>query len=133
MKRALLAATAYFLALFVLGFVLGTVRVTVVAPRLGALAATAAEVPIMLAAALFASRWAVRRWRVPGEVRVRLAMAVWFLTLLVSFETLLGIILFGRSPADQMAAFATPAGSLGLAAQAVAAGMLLWVDHGQAE
>lgn len=133
MKRALVAATAYFLALFALGFVLGTVRVTVVAPRLGALAATAAEVPLMLAAALFASKWAVRRWRVPGEIRVRLAMAVWFLALLVAFETLLGIILFGRSPVEQMAAFATPPGLLGVAAQVAAAGMLLWVGRGQAE
>jgi len=129
MKRALIAATVYFLALFSLGFVLGTIRVTLVAPRLGELTATAAEVPLMLAAGRFASRWAVRRWRVPVATRVRLAMALWFLALLVLFETILGLALFGRTLAEQAAAFATPAGSLGLAAQIVAATMPLWVGR----
>jgi hypothetical protein len=45
---ALIAATVYFLALFAIGFAFGTVRVLVVEPRLGALAATASEVPLML-------------------------------------------------------------------------------------
>ena len=35
LKRALVAATAYFLALFALGFVLGTIRVIFVAPFFG--------------------------------------------------------------------------------------------------
>ena len=127
MKRALIAATVYFLALFSLGFVLGTIRTLFVAPRIGVLAATAAEVPVMLAAGLFASRWAVRRWHVPGETRVRLAMTLWFLALLMIFEALLGLALFGRTLAEQVAAFATPAGSLGLAAQIIAASMPLWI------
>ena len=127
MKRALIAATVYFLALFSLGFVLGTIRTMVVAPRIGALAATAAEVPVMLAAGLLASRWAVRHWHVPSETRVRLAMVLWFLALLMVFEALLGLTLFGRTLAEQVAAFATPAGSLGLAAQVIAASMPLWV------
>ena len=127
MKRALIAATVYFLALFSLGFVLGTVRTLFVAPRIGVLAATAAEVPVMLVAAVFASRWAVRRWRVPGVTRVRLAMALWFVALLAVFETIFGLALFGRTPAEQLAALATPAGLLGLTAQVVAATMPLWV------
>jgi len=131
MKRALIAATVYFLALFSLGFVLGTIRVMVVAPRLGDLPATAAEVPIMLAASLFASRWAVRRWQVSSATHARLAMTVWFLGLLLAFETLLGLALFGRTLAQQVAAFAAPAGLLGLAAQVIAAGMPLWVGRGR--
>ena len=54
MIRALIAGTAFFLALFALGFVLGTLRVVFVAPRFGELAATFAEVPVMLIAAFFA-------------------------------------------------------------------------------
>ena len=65
MKHALIAGTAYFLALFALGFVLGTIRVIYVAPRFGQFAATFAEVPVMLVAALFACRWTVGHWQVP--------------------------------------------------------------------
>jgi hypothetical protein len=120
-KRALLVASAYFLALFTLGFVLGTIRVLFIAPRFGPLAATAAEVPIMLIAAFWACRWSMRRWRVPSAITTRLAMALWFLVLLFVFETLLGAALFGRTMIEQWAALATPAGLIGLAAQVIAA------------
>lgn len=133
MKRALVAATVYFVLLFALGFILGTIRVVVLVPRVGPLAATAAEAPIMLMVAVFACRWVVRRWQVPGETEVRLAMATAFFVLLLTFEAALGLILFGRTPAAQVAAFATPAGLLGLATQLVAALMPLWIRRGQAE
>lgn len=121
MKRALIASTAFFLMLFALGFVLGTARVVLVAPRLGQLAATFAEVPVMLIAAFFACRWAIRHWQVPRPIAIRWAMVLWFLALLFTFETLLGWALFGRTAADQWAALATPAGLLGLSAQFAAA------------
>lgn len=121
MKRALIAGTAFFLALFALGFVLGTIRVVFVAPRFGQLAATFAEVPLMVIAAFFACRWAVRHWQVPRTVAIRWAMVLWFLALLFTFETLLGAALFGRTGADQWAALATPAGLLGVSAQIISA------------
>ena len=121
MKRALVAGTAYFLALFVLGFVLGAIRVIFVVPRFGQLAATFAEVPVMLAAALFTCRWAIARWQVPCSRATRWAMALWFLALLFAFETLLGAALFGRTATEQWAALAAPAGLLGLSAQIIAA------------
>ena len=121
MKRALLAASVYFLALFTLGFALGTIRVLVIAPRFGVLAGTIAEVPIMLVTAFWACRWLIRRWRVPSASVTRWAMTVWFLVLLFVFETILGAALFGRTMVQQWAALATSAGLLGLAAQIVAA------------
>lgn len=121
MKRALLAASVYFLALFSLGFALGTIRVVVIAPRFGPLVATVAEVPLMLVAAFWACRWIVRRSRVPSESITRWAMTIWFLVLLFVFETVLGAALFGRTMVQQFAALATSAGLLGLAAQIVAA------------
>lgn len=120
MKRAVIAGVIYFLTLFALGFGLGTIRVLFVAPRLGELGATAAEVPVMLTAGFFACRWAIRRWQVSPTISIRWAMALCFLTLLL-FETLLGLMLFGRTLAQQWAALATPAGVLGLCAQVVAA------------
>ena len=121
MKRALLAASVFFLALFSLGFALGTIRVLFIAPRFGPLAATAAEVPIMLIAAFWACRWSIRHWRVPSAITTRLAMALWFLVLLFVFETVLGAALFGRTMTEQWSALATPAGLIGLAAQVIAA------------
>ena len=130
MKRALTAATAYFLALFALGFVLGTIRVLFAAPRIGVLGATLTEVPLMLIAAFFMCRWAVGRWQVPPALSERTAMALWFLVLLAAFETLVGVALFGRTLAGTWAGLATPAGLVGLTGQAIAALLPLYVGRG---
>jgi hypothetical protein len=132
MKRALTAGTVYFLILFALGFVLGTLRVTVVVPRLGAFAATMAEVPVMLAAAYFTCRWMIRHWNVPPTLSIRLTMMAWFLLLLFLFETLLGTMLFGRTLNTQVAALVTPAGMLGLSAQMIAAFLPVFVGRDEA-
>jgi hypothetical protein len=129
MKRALSAATVYFLALFALGFVLGTIRALFVAPSIGVLHGTLLEVPIMLAAAFFLSRWAVGRWQVPPTLSARWAMALWFLVLLALFETLVGVALFGRTLAGTWAGLATSAGLIGLTAQIIAAMMPLFVGR----
>jgi hypothetical protein len=105
----------------VLGFVLGTIRVLFVAPRIGVLDATLMEVPLMLIAAFFICRWAVGRWHVPPGLATRGAMALWFLVLLALFETLVGVALFGRTLAGTWSGLATLAGLIGLTAQAVAA------------
>jgi hypothetical protein len=127
MKRAMIAATVYFLMLFALGFALGTIRVLAVAPRFGELAATLTEVPLMLTVAYFACRWAIARWHVPRDPAARWAMVLWFLILLFLFETLLGAMLFGRPATEQWAALATPTGLLGLSAQIIAALLPLFV------
>ncbi len=121
MKHALIASTAYFTILFALGFVLGTLRVTVVAPQFGPLIAVAAELPMMLMAAFFICRWTIRHWQVPSSWAARWAAVIWFLALLFTFEMLLGMLLFGRMPSEQFAALATSEGLLGLFAQLVAA------------
>jgi hypothetical protein len=121
MKRALTAATVYFLMLFALGFALGTIRVLLVAPQIGVLGATLMEVPLMLIAAFLMCLWTVGRWHVPPGLATRGAMTLWFLVLLVLFETLVGVALFGRTLAGTWAGLATPAGLIGLTAQAIAA------------
>jgi hypothetical protein len=123
------AATIYFLALFALGFVLGTIRVLLVAPQIGELGATLVEVPVMLGAAFFLCRWVVRSWRLSPDLVARGAMVVWFLALLVLFETLLGIGLFGRTLGEIWSGLATPAGLVGLAAQLIAALLPLFVGR----
>ncbi len=129
MHRALLAGTAYFVSLFALGFALGAVRVLLLAPNIGPFAATLIEAPLMLIAAWFLCRWAIRGWRAPGSYAARWAMALWFFALLAAFETALGAALFGRSPAQQLADLLTPAGLLGLTLQLIAALLPLFVDR----
>jgi hypothetical protein len=131
MKRAMIAATVYFLMLFALGFALGAIRVLAVTPRIGELAATLTEVPLMLTAAFFASRWTITRWRVPRDPAARWAMVFWFLILLFLFETLLGAMLFGRAMAEQGAGLATPAGLVGISAQIIAALLPVFVRQGE--
>ena len=131
MKRALTSASAYVLTLFALGFVLGTIRVLFVVPHIGELAATIAEVPVMLTAAYFTCRWAIRRWQVPSTIAIRLAMVLWFLALLFVFETLLGATLFGRSVAEQWTALGSPAGLVGISTQIIAALLPLFVSKGE--
>jgi hypothetical protein len=129
MKRFLCAATVYFLMLFALGFVLGTVRVLFVAPRIGVLGATLVEVPLMLIAAFFACRWAISRWKVPSTLSARGTMALLFLVLLALFETLVGVALFGRTLAGTWSGLATPAELIGLIAQAIAALLPIFVGR----
>ncbi|WP_439533891.1 hypothetical protein [Polymorphobacter sp.] len=130
MKNALIAASVYFIALFALGFGLGTLRVLLVTPLVGPLAATSLELLIMLAAAYALCRRVIARWQVTGSTTLRAAMALWFLILLFAGEALLGAALFGRSPAQQWrAALGTPAGLLGLLAQIIVAGLPLGVGR----
>ena len=129
LRRALTAATAYFLALFALGFILGTVRVMIMVPRFGVLASTIAEVPFMITAGYFICRWAIHNWHVSRASAFRWAMAIWFLVMLIAFETLLGVLLFGRSASAQWIVLATPAGLIGLSAQVIAALFPLFVGR----
>ena len=100
-----------------------------VMPRFGPLAATCAEVPVMLTAAYFICRWAIDRWQIPRTPAIRCAMVLWFLALLLVFETLLGVTFFARSVPEQWAALATSAGLIGLSAQIVSALLPLFVGQ----
>jgi hypothetical protein len=117
MPAALIAGVLYFAIVFAVGFALGTLRVTTLAPRLGELAAVAVEVPAMLVASWLASAWLVRGFRVPRTSVARLAMGGIALAVLVAAEWALGLVLFGRTAGEQIAAWTTPPGLLGLAAQ----------------
>jgi len=56
-------AALYFALVFGAGFVFGTLRVTLLLPRIGERAAELIESPFMLAAMLLAARWVVGRSR----------------------------------------------------------------------
>ena len=112
-----LAGAVYFLAVYVVGFVLGTARVLFVAPRLGATGAVLIELPVMLAASWIACRWIVGRMAVPSRAPARLAMGASAFALLMLAETALGRLAFGQTLAVQIAAMREIPGLIGLAGQ----------------
>ena len=113
----LVPALAYFAIVFVIAFALGTVRVLLVAPLVGELAGAAIELPILLVISWMISRWVMRRWQVPGDTGSRLFVGLAALAMLLAAEILLGVTLFDRDLAGQLAAMTRGSGALGLAAQ----------------
>lgn len=123
--RIVRAAFLYFAVVFGAGFVLGTVRILVLVPRIGALGAVLVETPLMLAISWAACRWVLARLAVGPAIGGRLAMGGLAFVLLVGAELLLAVAGFGATSADFFRAYATPAGMVGLAAQLVFAAMPL--------
>lgn len=129
---ALKAGALAFAIVFAAGFALGTVRVLWIAPRLGPLGAVLLELPVMLAVSWWAVRLAVRRLAVPEAAVARAAMGGVAFALLIGAETLLGVVAFGRSPAEQWQALLAPEGLAGLAAQVLFGLFPLWAGDGSA-
>lgn len=121
MVRALTGGALYGALLFAAGVVFGTARVLFAAPRIGPLGAVLVEIPFMLAVAWLASRFAARRCDIPPGRGARAAMGASAFALLIGAEAALGLLAFGRSFVEQMAAFAAPEGLAGLAGQGLAA------------
>jgi hypothetical protein len=119
------AGAAYFAIIFSLGFVLGAMRVLVVIPRIGELAATLLEVPVLLAASWFVSGWLIKRLHVGPHTRARLLMGAVAFGLTMIAEPLLGQF-FGRPLSVQLSALQQPAGMAGLAGQALF-GLMPWI------
>ena len=117
MTAALKAGATYFAIVYLAGFVLGTVRVLLLAPRIGELAAILLETPIMLSASWIASRWCTERFVIPPERRPRLVMGGAAFTLLILGEFGVSMLAFGRSFEETVAAILLPSGLIGLSAQ----------------
>lgn len=112
------AAIVYVGVVFAAGFVFGTIRVFLTAPLLGELSAVLLELPIMLFVSWLACG---RSARVFGVRRRRgaLVMGAAAFALLMIAELALSVLAFGRSPAESLGAFGTPAGIVGLTGQVV--------------
>jgi hypothetical protein len=125
-RSVLLAAAAYWATVFAFAFVLGTFRTLWLTPRLGDIAATLCELPLVLAASWLAARRITRRFGVsaPGAA---LAMGLIAFALLMLAELALAQLLADQSPRQWAASLTTPAGLLGLAGQLGFALMPWWV------
>ena len=110
---ALKSGAAYFAVVFVFAFILGVIRVLVVAPRVGPLVAVLLETPIVLTFSWLACERIGRRLVLGAR---GLMGAVAFM-LLMAMEFAMSIVLFGQSARAWFGAFATAPGAIGLLAQ----------------
>ncbi len=117
MSRALQAGLVFFVLLFGLGFLLGSLRLLLVQHGFGRNLLVLIELPIMLAYAWWVTGWAVRRFAVPTARGARLIMGGVMFTLLRLSEMLLGAMLMGISTSAQLALIFTPMGALEISAQ----------------
>jgi hypothetical protein len=101
------------------GFVLGAVRILIVAPRLGEGPAVLVELPLMLTASWLACGWLVARFAVPRSCPARLLMGASALGLLLLAELALGWTAFGMTVPQQLAHYASLPGAVGLVGQIV--------------
>ena len=118
MFQATKAGALYAIVVFSIGFTLGTIRVLLLAPRLGETTAVIIEAPIMLTAGWFFCCWCVDRFNVARTVPARSLMGLVAFLVLMSAEVCMGAV-FGRSLGDQLASYGSPSGAIGLAAQVI--------------
>jgi hypothetical protein len=115
-RRAIVAGAFYTVIVFLVGFVLGIVRVLVLVPWLGGTAAAAVEVSVMLIASSFVSRASVNRLGVPPKVGVRSLMGAVAVLMLILAEFALGVA-FSRPLVGQFASLVSWPGAISLAGQ----------------
>ena len=93
---------AYAAAVFGAGFVLGSIRVLVVVPRIGARAAELLELPLMIGVSFLAAGWVNRRLDVGDPFGKRLAVGTIALLVLLAAEVATGVALRGVSLRDAL-------------------------------
>lgn len=131
MTATLAAAATYAAWMFAAGFILGTVRVLLLVPQIGALQAEAIEVPIMLVLAYLTARWQVTRHRVAGRVSTRLGMGVLAFAFLMLAEAALAVFGFGQSLSGFVGGYGDPQRWVGLSGQIAFALMPLLLLAGE--
>ena len=87
------AAVAYFAIVLGTGFVLGTIRVPFLVPRLGERYAELLEMPFMFVVVVLAARFVVRRFSLRPNPSVRLLVGFVALAMSVVAELLLAAVL----------------------------------------
>lgn len=106
------AAVLYFLIVFGVGFLLGPIRVLVLEPRVGQLAAVLVEAPFLIAAIVLAARWVPRWCGTAPTTASLLGVGFGALVLQQIADFLVGLTLRGIGPAEQLARFATLEGAI---------------------
>ena len=101
------AAILYFIIVFGVGFMLGSIRVFLLEPRIGNLAAVLCEAPFLLVAILVGSRVAPQVARLEPRKNALLAVGLVALVMQQIADLAVGLALRGLSLAEVVARFAT--------------------------
>jgi hypothetical protein len=117
MVRAVWAGLAYFAVVFAAGFGLGTLRVLILAPRLGESVSVLLELPIILAVSWAACRWLLTRFSVSSTLSARLVMGAVALVVLLTAEIGVSVLGFGRSLSAHLDQYRQLPAIIGLAGQ----------------
>jgi hypothetical protein len=123
--RTVKAGVAYFAIVFGAGFLLGSIRVPFLVPRLGERWAELIEMPFMLVVVLWSARYITKRFALPAAVWVRIGAGLLALGLLLAAEVLLVVALQGQALAQYIANRDPVSGSVYLAMLALFAFMPL--------
>ena len=107
------AGASYFALVFGAGFLLGSIRIPFLVPRLGERIAELLEAPVMLVVIFFASRHVVRRFALAARGSV--AVGLLALGLLVAAELALALAISGRSISEYISSRDPVSGSVYLA------------------
>ena len=124
MMAVLKAGATYFAIVYMVGFLLGAMRVFLLVPRVGETVAVLLEAPVILGASWIASRWSVSRFAVQTAAAPRFAMGGIAFGLLIVAEAGVSILIVGT---DLLDVYRSVPGIIGLAAQ-VLFGLLPFVQ-----
>lgn len=108
--RAVGAGAVYFLIMFALGWVFGSIREVTVVPMLGATAGVVLEFPFIFAASVVVALGVIKLCAVPARLGPRLMMGLAALLLLLGAEALMRSMLKGQTMRDYVESFATVRG-----------------------
>jgi len=115
--RAAAAGCAYFALVFLVGALLGPLRIFVATPWVGPVAAVLIELPLLLAASWLICTRLASHCAVPTAARSRLVMGGVAFALLMVAEFALTIFVLGGTAASHFARYRAPDALLGLAGQ----------------
>jgi hypothetical protein len=126
-----IAATAllYFALVFGAGFLLGPIRILLIEPYLGPVAATLCEAPIMIAVTIFAAWWTPQTTGLNRRPRALVLVGLIALIFQQVSDLAVGVLLRGMSATGMLSHFATPEGAI-YAALVVLFAAMPWLVHG---
>jgi len=110
-----MAGVACFALVFGAGFVLGSIRVPFLVPRLGERIAELIEMPFMLVVVWASARFIIRRFVLPTATSVRLGVGLVALALLLVAELLLAVAIQSQTIGEYLASRDRVSGSVYLA------------------
>jgi hypothetical protein len=107
----------YFLITFLIAFVLGAIRVTLVIPLVGELSAVLMEVPLMILVSWKVSAWVMKKYFSARPIQDYFSIGLIAFLFLMLTEYFLAIFTFGRTSDEFFLSLQTAPGLIGLLGQ----------------